>query len=414
MTKTHAASGTHTDRLPWMALLALAMAGFLVLLTEIIPAGMLLQMSEDIGVSEALTGQLVTIYAIGSIVAAIPLTAATMGWRRKPLLITTLCVLLAFNTLTALTTSYTITMIARLFAGMAGGLLWGIMAGYARRMVPDHLKGRALAVVGIGAPLALSLGVPLGTLLGTTLGWRFTFAALSLLTLLVIAWIAIFAPDYPGQMAEKRLPLQRVFLTPGLAAVMTVLVFWVLAHNVLYTFIVPFLVPTGLADQIGMVLLVFGLSSVAGIWVVGLLIDRMLRKLVLLSLSGFALAALMLGLANSHAAIIYLAIALWGFTFGGSPTLLQTASAETAGEGADVAQSILVTCWNLAIAAGGILGGVLLETLGVAAFPWALLMLIVPAVLIAWYFRQHGFVNGFTRHTDSFPANENVLFQIEK
>lgn len=397
MTTSHAASGTNTDQLPWMALLALAMAGFLVLLTEIIPAGMLLQMSQDIGVSEALTGQLVTIYAIGSILAAIPLTAATMGWRRKPLLITALCVLLTFNTLTALTTDYTITLIARLFAGMAGGLLWGIMAGYARRMVPDHLKGRALAIVGIGAPLALSLGVPLGTLLGATLGWQFTFGALSLITLLVIAWIAIFTPDYPGQTAEKRLPLRQVFLTPGVAAVMAVLVLWVLAHNVLYTFIVPFLVPAGMADQIGMVLLVFGLSSVAGIWVVGVLIDRMLRKLVLLSLGGFALAALMLGLANSQAAIIYLAIALWGFTFGGSPALLQTASADTAGQGADVAQSILVTCWNLAIAGGGILGGVLLETLGVVAFPWALLILIVPAILIAWYFRQHGFVDKSVR-----------------
>lgn len=400
MTTTHAAIGTNTDRLPWMALLALAMAGFLVLLTEVIPAGMLLQMSQDIGVSEALTGQLVTIYAIGSILAAIPLTAATMGWRRKPLLITALCVLLAFNTLTALTTNYTVTMIARLFAGMAGGLLWGIMAGYARRMVPDHLKGRALAVVGIGAPLAMSLGVPLGTLLGNTVGWRFTFGALSLLTLLVMAWIAIFAPDYPGQTTEKRLPLRRVFLTPGVSAVMAVLVLWVLAHNVLYTFIVPFLSPAGMADRVDLVLLVFGLSSAAGIWVVGVLIDRMLRKLVLLSLAGFALAALILGLASGHPLMVYVAIALWGFTFGGSPTLLQTASAETAGQGADVAQSILVTCWNLAIAGGGMLGGVLLETLGVAAFPWVLLMLILPAVLIAWYFRQHGFVDKSVRFSD--------------
>lgn len=400
MTYTNTLSDQPADRLPWMALLALAMAGFLVLLTEVIPAGMLLQMSQDIGVSEALTGQLVTIYAIGSIVAAIPLTAATMGWRRKPLLITALCVLLAFNTLTALTTNYTVTMIARLFAGMAGGLLWGIMAGYARRMVPDHLKGRALAVVGIGAPLAMSLGVPLGTLLGNTVGWRFTFGALSLLTLLVMAWIAIFAPDYPGQTTEKRLPLRRIFLTPGVSAVMAVLVLWVLAHNVLYTFIVPFLSPAGMADRVDLVLLVFGLSSAAGIWVVGVLIDRMLRKLVLLSLAGFALAALILGLAGGHPLMVYVAIALWGFTFGGSPTLLQTASAETAGQGADVAQSILVTCWNLAIAGGGILGGVLLETLGVAAFPWALLMLILPAVLITWCCRQHGFVDKSVRFSD--------------
>ena len=82
------------ERLPLGALLALAMTGFLALLTETIPAGMLSQISEGLGVSEALAGQFVTLYAMGSLVAAIPLTAATLGWRRRPLLIVTLLALL--------------------------------------------------------------------------------------------------------------------------------------------------------------------------------------------------------------------------------------------------------------------------------------------------------------------------------
>ena len=384
-----AAAGT--DRLPLPALLALAMAGFLTLLTETIPAGMLSRISEGLGVSEALAGQFVSLYAIGSLVAAIPLTAATQGWRRRPLLLAALAGLLAFNTLTALAPGYVVALVARFLAGMAGGLIWGMLAGYARRMVPDHLKGRALAVAGVGAPLAMCLGMPFGTLLGNTLGWRAAFGAMSVLALAVMAWVALRAPDYPGQAAGKHMPVRRVFSTPGVRPVLAVLALWVMAHNILYTYVMPFLVPAGLAGQVDIVLLVFGVASLGGVWVSGLLIDRMLRVLVLASLALFAMASLALAIGGSHPVVVYLAVVTWGLTFGGAPALLQTASAEAAGPGADVAQSMLVTTWNLAIAAGGIVGGVLLETHGAGAFPWALLALLVVGLLIAWASRGHGF-----------------------
>ncbi len=97
-----AASATASDRLPWAGLLALAMAGFICILTETLPAGLLPQIGDGLGVSEALAGQLVTLYALGSLLAAIPFTTATRGWRRKPLLL--LCVIgfLVFNSVTAL------------------------------------------------------------------------------------------------------------------------------------------------------------------------------------------------------------------------------------------------------------------------------------------------------------------------
>ncbi|MEX3776594.1 MFS transporter [Pseudomonas sp. MYb118] len=383
MTTTNTAI-TSEERLPLGALLAMAMTGFLALLTETMPAGMLVQISQDLDVSEALAGQFVTLYAIGSLVAAIPLTAATLGWRRRPLLVATLLALLAFNTLTALTSSYYVALAARLLAGMAAGLIWGMLAGYARRMVADPLKGRALAVAGLGAPLALSLGVPLGTLLGSTMGWRSAFTLISLLTVIVIAWVLTQVPDYPGQAAQKRASLRRVLATPGVLAVMAVLVLWVLAHNILFTYVMPYLALADLSARVDVVLLVFGVASLLGLWITGLYIDRQLRRLVLLSLASFALAAVVLGLAGNQPVVVYFAVAVWGLTFGGSPALLQTASANAAGSGADVAQSILVTSWNIALAGGGILGGVLLETAGVGAFPWAMLGLLLLGLTISW------------------------------
>ncbi|WP_197685180.1 MFS transporter [Herminiimonas arsenitoxidans] len=396
MTTTNATAINSEERLPLTALLALAMAGFLALVTEILPAGMLLQISAGMDVSEALAGQFVTLYAMGALVAAVPLTAATIGWRRRPLLMAALIAVLVFNTLTALTSSYAVALVARFLAGMGVGLIWGMLAGYARRMVPDHLKGRALAVAGLGVPLALSLGVPLGALLAATLGWRSAFGAMSVLALAVIVWVFFKVPDYPGQAAEKRAPVRKVFLTPGVRPVLAVLALWVLAHNILFTYMMPFLAPAGLSDRIDLVLLVFGVASLVGLALSGLLVDRMLRLLVLLSLAGFALVALVLAIAGAQPVMVYLAVAVWGLTFGGAPTLLQTASAEAAGAGADVAQSILVTVWNSAIAIGGIVGGVLLETKGAGALAWAVLALATAGLLVAWTSSAHGFSNRFS------------------
>lgn len=74
----------------------------------------------------------------------------------------------------------------------------------------------------------------------------------------------------------------------------------------------PFLAPAGLSDRVDAVLLVFGVASLAGIWISGLLIDRMLRSLVLLALAGFALASLALGVAGTQPVVVYVAVAAWG------------------------------------------------------------------------------------------------------
>src|SRR5690606_35315551 len=128
-----------------------------------------------------------------------------------------------------------------------------------------------------------------------------------------------------------------------------------------------------IADRIDLVLLVFGVAALLGIWIVGVLIDRRLRELVLISTTLFALAALALGLVGNVPAAVYASVAVWGLAFGGSATLFQTALAKTAGEATDVAQSMMVTVWNIAIAGGGIVGGILLETFSVSAFPWSVL-----------------------------------------
>ena len=375
-------------RLPLVPLLALALAGFITILTEALPAGLLHQIGQSLEVSESLAGQLVTVYALGSLAAAMPLMAATQRVRRRTLLLAAIAGFAIANGVTTVSASYGLTMVARFLAGVSAGLLWALLAGYAARMVPEHQKGRAIAIAMVGTPLALSLGVPAGTFLGNLVGWRLCFGIMSLLALILMAWVRAKVPDYPGQANGKSLSLKRVWIMPGIRPVLVVVLTFVLAHNILYTYISPFLGAAGMGGRTDLVLLVFGGASLIGIWMIGVLVDRYLRALTLASICLFGLAASLLGAFGEAPAAVYAAVVIWGLAFGGAATLFQTALAKAAGEAADMAQSMLVTAWNMAIAGGGLLGGVLLDRCGAGAFPPALLALLLVALVVAWTARR--------------------------
>ncbi|WP_460102594.1 MFS transporter [Pseudomonas sp. H1_D04] len=383
-----------SERLPIGALLALAMTSFICIVTETLPAGLLPLISDDLGISPSMAGQMVTAYALGSVLAVIPMTIATRGWRRRNVLLLTIVGFLLFNSITALSSHYGVTLVARFFAGVAAGLAWSLLAGYARRMVAPHQQGRALALAMVGTPIALSLGVPLGTWLGGLVGWRTTFGLMSAVSLVLIAWVLVKVPDYAPQPAHQRLSLGKVLTTPGVRPVLAVVISWMLAHNILYTYIAPFVAQAGLAERVELVLLVFGIAALAGIWITAKLVEPLLRNTVLVSLVMFAAVSLVFGVLGAVPAVIYLGVAVWGLSFGGAATLLQTALADAAGEGADVALSLNVVAWNSAIAGSGVVGGVLLDTWGVASFAWAMLVLIGVALAIVWAARAHGFRPG--------------------
>ncbi|WP_171171861.1 MFS transporter [Streptomyces sp. I05A-00742] len=379
------------QKLPLLALLALATAVFITSLTETLPAGLLPAMSGDLGVSESATGQTITVYAIGTFLTAIPLTAATAGWRRKRLLLTSMAGFAVANTVTAVSSDYALTMVARAVAGVAAGLAWALLVGYARRMAPARLEGKAIAIAMAGIPVALSLGVPAGTFLGKALGWRVAFLAMTALTVVVLGWIAAAVPDHPGQARGARTPMLGVLKVPGVTPALFVTTVFVLAHTILYAYIATFLDHLGMGGSADLVLLTFGIASLVSIWFVGAHIHRRLRALTIASALLVAVAAALFAVFSDSPALVYAAAALWGLGWGGVPTLLQTAAGEAGGESADAAQAMLVTLWNVAMAGGGVVGGLLLDGLGHLSLPWSVLLLLVPVFAVVIGARVHGF-----------------------
>ncbi|BBY26820.1 MFS transporter [Mycolicibacterium sediminis] len=379
------------DGLPTAALLIMALMGFVLIASETMPAGLLPQIADGMDVGEATAGQLVSAYALGTVLAAIPATAATRGLRRKPLAVVGMLGILVANVVTAVSPDIAVSLGVRLFAGACSGLLWGILAGYARRISPPDLAGRALAIASIGVPAGLAFGTPLGSWIGSTWGWRYSFATLSVLALATIVLTVLVVPDAPGQRAASRMPVIKVFALPGVALILVVIFAWMLAHNTFYTYIAYYLrfADVGLSTQVALV--VFGLAAVVGVWVTGLLIDRALRLLVLSSVAAFVAAGVVFAVAHDSLAAVVVAIVLWGVAFGGAATQLQTAMAESSGENADVANSLVGVAFNVAIFGGGVAGAVLITVDHGLGLPAVMIVLALVAFCVALAARRTAF-----------------------
>jgi predicted MFS family arabinose efflux permease len=371
--------------LPLAALLALATAAFTDVMTDLLPAGLLPQMSSALHVPEARIGLLVTAFAVTSALAAIPVTAALRGLPRRGVLIAVLTGFALLDAVTACSSSYALTFAARLLAGVMGGTLWSMLAGYAARMVPARHRGRATAIVLGGITLALSAGLPAGTALASAFGWRPAFAILAALALLVAGWVRWKAPAFPGERDLRRPPLRRVAARPGIPAVLAVTLLLLTGHQELYTYMAPLAARSG-PGHTGLVLLVFGLATIPGLAVTGILADRHLRPVLIAALTLVIAALFALSLAGRDLGTLLAAAALWGAAFGGVPALLQTALIRVSGPGqADVATSLQTTVYNVGIAAGSLVGGLVLQGAGIPALPWVACVLITAALaVVSW------------------------------
>lgn len=394
MSTTSTAKGTAVPMpapLPWSGLLALSTAAFTAVMTELLPAGLLPRMAPALGVSEARVGFLVTGYAVASFATAVPLTALLRGLPRRPVLVGALLGFALSNAVVALSSSYALTFGARLVAGCMGGTLWAMLVGYAARMVPAERRGRAIAIVLAGITLALSLGVPAGTAVAGALGWRTAFGVLAGLSVLLVFWIRWRVPGFPGEAPGARMPLGRVAALPGIPAVLSVTLFLLVGHQVMYTYVAPFAAHAGFG-RTGLVLLVFGAATVVGIWLTGVLVDRHLRTTLLGALALCVAVMLVLGLCPGTPALLLGAVALWGVAFGGAPTLIQTALVDASGPAhADMATSLQTTVYNAGIAVGSLTGGVVLDNVGAGALPWTALPLVALALTTVTLGRRYAF-----------------------
>jgi predicted MFS family arabinose efflux permease len=374
---------------PFWRLLVITGAIFVVVTSEFLPTGLLPDMARELGVSESRVGLLVTVFAVTVVVTAVPLTSLTTRFARKPLMILLLGVFAVAMVLGAVSPSYEVLVVSRVLAGAAHGLFWSVTGPYASRMVPPSQLARAISVTAAGGTAAFVFGVPLGTALGHALGWRLAFAVVGGVVLMFLLLVVVFLPPVqhlvPLATGEILMPARHDRTVPAIVIVGVTVALLITGQNTLSTYIVPWLIQVGTVspDGVSAVLLINGAAGAVGLVAAGVVGDRWPRTALAVMMAGVvvSIAGLAVFGPGSVPATIAGGVA-WGVFFGGIPSLVQARMLQSASlRLRDTASAWLTISFNVAIAGGALIGGVVLDRVGITALPWGLALGVSAALV---------------------------------
>jgi len=371
-----------------LALFALTLSAFAIGTTEFVIVGLLPTIASQLQVTLPSAGLLVSLYALGVAIGAPLLTAVTGKLPRKWLLVGLMALFTLGNLLAWQAPDYGTLILARVLTGLAHGVFFSIGSTIATSLVPKEKAATAIAIMFTGLTVALVTGVPLGTWIGQLFGWRETFLVVSALGLIACVGSYCLIPANLPRGAAASLRDQLVVLTqPALLRVYAKTALGYGGAFTAFTFLAPILqqVSGFSASSISLILLVYGVSvAVGNIWG-GKLADRKgaIPALKIL-FSGLAAILLALTFTASHPLLVVLTVLVWGgFAFGNVPALqvLVVQEAERhAPKAVDVASGLNIAAFNIGIAIGSVVGGVVVEHLGLMHTPWVGALIVVAAL----------------------------------
>ena len=370
----------------WFVFGLMASVTFVGLLSELIPSGILPQMSEDLGVSESRIGMLVGVYALASALCTIPLIRATLPVNRKQLLLVLLAGFAVSNLVVGLSSSYAVMVGARIVGGVCAGVMWPMIAAYGTRLVPPGLHGRVITVIMAGSTLGISVGLPAMTLVGLKFGWRAEFVVFGLGVALIGVLCHLHLPAVPGERRTRSNSPLTLLKNRAILVVILLTFLSVTGHYAVYTYIALLAGTVELGGGTGMALLVFGVGSVISVVASARIIDAWLRPLVV-SMLVLSAASMLLFLGFARVpGVAHFTFFLWGVSFGPLGAMYQTAIARQVDRGRDVATSLQSSVFNFSIMLAAGAGGVLLTRLadaGVRGIVWLALGCFVLAAVVA-------------------------------
>ena len=351
----------------WPGVIALMLAIFTLVTSEFLPASLLPLMATDFGITEGVAGQVVTATALVGMVAGPAMGIVFPRLDRKRLLLGLLVLALLANLLTAVAPSYALVVVARLVLGVAIAGTWSMALAVASHLVPAGKLGRAMSVVNLGVAGATVAAVPLGALISSFAGWRAVFWAVSAATALAIVVFVVLMPSVPARAGGGIRTLFAVLRSRVVLVGLVGLAILVAGHFGSYTFIrtaaegVSALTPATIA----VLLAVYGVGGLIGNVLSGLVADRHLGVALVMVPLLIALGIIGFSLSSGSALLVFVAVALWGVGFGAVPTTSQTWISRAEPNRVEAAGGLVVATFQLAIALGAALGGVLLDTTSV-------------------------------------------------
>ncbi|MEU9138341.1 MFS transporter [Streptomyces sp. NPDC048404] len=346
-----------------LALLALAVGAFGIGTTEFAMMGLLPDVAGDLRISIPAAGHLVSAYALGVVIGAPLLAAATARMSRRTVLIALMGLFVAGNALSALAPGENWLLAARFLSGLPHGAFFGVGAVVATGLVAPERKARSVSLMFLGLTVANIAGVPAATLVGQHLGWRATFLGVSAIGVAAIASLYLLIPSTPGHTPGGGLRGELAALRPlpvWLALGTTVAGFGALFSA--YSYITPMLTnAAGYTEgSVTLLLALFGVGATAGNLLGGRLADHAMRRTLFGGLASLVvvLAAFPVLMRTEWSAAVAVVLLGTAAFVTGSP--LQLMVMEKAAAAPSLASSANQAAFNLANAGGAWIGGLAL------------------------------------------------------
>jgi DHA1 family purine ribonucleoside efflux pump-like MFS transporter len=360
-------TSTKDPNTSWLGVVSLGLGVFAIVMAEFLPASLLTRVATDLGVTEGVAGQSVSITAIVAAIAGLTIPVLLPRVDRRYLMLGLSALAVVSDLLVAIAPGYSVLLAARVLLGISLGGFWALAISITARLVPADRLGRGLTVVNVGVSLATVAAIPLGTWLGEIWGWRAVFVLAAGVGVVAVLVQFIVLPSVRSTGAPGFRPLLATlrsrFILIGLLATALIAA----GHFTGFTYIRPGATDIGGVDpsSLSLLLVVYGVGVFAGNLVAGPLSDKRMRVAVLLFPALLGAAMLTFALAGDSTGGIVTAVAIWGFGFGAIPTTITTWMARAEPTRLESVGGLQSATFQVAIALGAIIGGLLVDGIGV-------------------------------------------------
>jgi DHA1 family purine ribonucleoside efflux pump-like MFS transporter len=350
----------------WPAIFSLSLGVFGLVTAEFLPASLLTPMAADVGVSVGAAGQAVTATAVVGAIAGLATAIVTRGVDRRIVIWVLTGSLILSSLLSAVATSLTMLLLARVLLGIGLGGFWSMVAATAMRLVPPSALPRAMALIFTGVSVATVSAAPIGAYLGELWGWRVVFVLTAIVGVVALAAQMATMPRLPALGSPNVRTLFELMRRPSVRLVLIAIIVSISGHFAGFTYIRPFLeeVPMLSVEAISLVLLAYGVGGFFGNFAGGAIVARGAKAAVITGSAVIAATALALLLFGSSTAVAAVAVGLWGVAFGALPVGFQTWMVRISSDEAESAGGLLVAAFQVAIASGAVFGGLLVDSHG--------------------------------------------------
>ncbi len=351
---------------------------FIVGMVEMMVAGIMNLMSDDLGVSEAIIGQLVTLYALTFAICGPILVKLTNRYPARPVLLWTLIAFVVGNGIIAVAPNFTILVIGRILSSAAASLIIVKVLALAAMLTIPKNRGKMIGVVYTGFSGANVFGVPIGTMIGDWIGWRFTFVFIIVISLIAGLLMLKYLPTTTelnqanrmyNNVSDDNQVTSHIVRPVEIVKFLAITLLILIANSVTFVFINPLILENGHSmGYVSLALLVNGVAGVVGTSMGGVLADKLTSKRwLIIAFTVFIVVMLAINLILSTTVLLLVGLFIWNIVQWSTNPAIQSGIIEHVEGDTSQVMSWNMSCLNAGIGLGGIIGGLVVSNMNVEA-----------------------------------------------